>query len=143
MSSSAADGGHVRKLVRMLAVAGFMAVVMITYDAAWAWVAPTTFVEAGYGNIGVAVIFATSSIIAVRDTGLIRYGMGAAMLVAVVHSTLGLVLTNAIHDTPTPAMFEPPYYVIRGIQLDLVVALILGGLAGAATVGWQRWQARE
>lgn len=143
MSGSAAGEEHSRKLGRMGVVAGSMAAIMIAYDAVWAWVAPTAFVEAGYGQVGVAVIWATASVLAVRKTGFIRYGVAAAALVAVLHSTLGLVVTNAINDTATPGMFEPPYYVLRGIQLDLMVALILGGLAGAATAGWQRWKERE
>jgi uncharacterized membrane protein YeaQ/YmgE (transglycosylase-associated protein family) len=77
----------------------------------------------------------------VAVTGQLRWGAIAWVLLVVIHSWLGNAVISAVNEgTWTLDPFEPPYYVIRAVQMNLVLGVIpgiVGALVGHAIAKWR------
>ena len=79
--------------------------------------------------------------LAAAATGELRWGVVACVLMVVVHSWLGNAVISSVHDGPwTLDPFEPPYYVLRALQMNLVLGVIpgvAGSVLGRAIAGFR------
>ena len=138
MSDATTDKNLSQRLITTLILSGIMVVVTVTFDAARAWLTKMELPQAGLLEFGLLIIWGVTSVLVVRRTGFIRYGILAAAIVSIFHSTVGLIVSDFIAQRQMPGFFEPPYYLIRGIQFDLFIAVVVASLAGLVWVKWLR-----
>ncbi len=93
--------------------------------------------------LGVATLiwWGLGTTLAVAVTGQLRWGAIAWVLLVVIHSWLGNAVISAVNEgTWTLDPFEPPYYVMRALQMNLVLGVIpgiVGALVGHAIAKWR------
>lgn len=137
MSDPLTKKNLLQKLTTTLILSGIMAFATIIFDATLALLITLEFPQAGFLEFGLVSIWVGTSVLVVRRTSSIFYGVLAVSIVSIIHSTLGLFLAEFIAQRRIPGFLEPPYYINHEIQVNLFIAIAIASLSGFILVKLQ------
>jgi hypothetical protein len=130
MSDPLTKKNLLQKLTTTLILSGIMAFATIIFDATLALLITLEFPQAGFLEFGLFFIWIVTSVLVVRRTGSIIYGVLAVAIVSIIHSTFGLFLAELITRQRIPGFLEPPFYINHEIQVNLFIAIAIASLSG-------------
>ena len=123
----------------LIVVSAAMSMALVGYAWLGARLAAIGAVRPIWLGAGLLALWAVSGAIGAALTRRVRYGLLVVAIAVVAYTTLGNAAVAAVnHAHWSWSLAEPPYYLARALQMNLVLGLVIGGAAAWAASKWQQ-----